>query len=411
MNELNKLKVVDFTAGRLSSDDINTDIPFRDNFDKTRTIQQANAVIGAYVNRNYKDMQNKADKDEIPTKLSELENDSGYITSDDIPSIPSKTSELTNDGANGVDPFITADDIPTIPTNTSDLYNDSGYITKSVNDLDNYTNNTDLTTLLSDKANTTDLNNVKSAIDYQSPTQLGTIRVHDIIGKNLLAKSNMCTGIYNISAGAYVNSSDACCTLNMIEINNTKQYTLSTNNTSSSNMYVMYYDSSKNYLGYINTYMSNVELKLHSYTNYSNAKYVNFRFDKPINQITQIQLEEGNTHTTYEEFKGYALTSANIQTDTLLGYSYNFGNMRIICGTVVGNFSSGKYSLNITNLHLKRGVECVIATCESGNYAMRYDFDNSSQISLDFYLLQNGNVASYSGNVRFGIVIFCSTEE
>lgn len=195
MSELNKLKVVDFTAGRLSSDDINTNIPFRDNFDKTRTIQQANAVIGAYVNRNYKDMQNKADKDEIPTKLSELENDSGYITSDDIPtktsdltndgtdgehpfitaddipSIPTKTSDLTNDGANGIDPFITAGDIPTdlssynndvgyitssdIPTDLSSYNNDVGYITNSVNDLTNYTNNTTLTSLLSGKASKT----------------------------------------------------------------------------------------------------------------------------------------------------------------------------------------------------------------------------------------------------------------
>ena len=42
----------------------------------------------------------------IPSKLSELTNDSGFLTADDI-NVPTKTSELTNDSG-----FITADDIP-----------------------------------------------------------------------------------------------------------------------------------------------------------------------------------------------------------------------------------------------------------------------------------------------------------
>lgn len=34
---------------------------------------------------------------EVPTKVSELDNDSGYITSEAIPSVPTKTSDLQND--------------------------------------------------------------------------------------------------------------------------------------------------------------------------------------------------------------------------------------------------------------------------------------------------------------------------
>lgn len=34
---------------------------------------------------------------EIPTKVSELENDAGYITENDLPEIPTKVSELEND--------------------------------------------------------------------------------------------------------------------------------------------------------------------------------------------------------------------------------------------------------------------------------------------------------------------------
>lgn len=54
----------------------------------------------------------------MPTKVSELENDSNFATTSDV---PTKTSELTNDSNFAV----TAD----IPTKTSELQNDSGYVT------------------------------------------------------------------------------------------------------------------------------------------------------------------------------------------------------------------------------------------------------------------------------------------
>lgn len=43
----------------------------------------------------------------VPTKVSSLENDAGYITESDIPTIPTKTSQLTNDSG-----FITSADVP-----------------------------------------------------------------------------------------------------------------------------------------------------------------------------------------------------------------------------------------------------------------------------------------------------------
>ena len=58
----------------------------------------------------------------IPTKTSQLTNDSGFITN---AAIPSKTSQLTNDSG-----FITNADI-SIPTKTSQLTNDSGFITNA----------------------------------------------------------------------------------------------------------------------------------------------------------------------------------------------------------------------------------------------------------------------------------------
>ena len=75
--------------------------------------QNARTNIGAGTSSfsgNYNDLSNKPT---IPTKTSDLTNDSGFIT---ISSVPTKTSDLTNDSG-----FITSS---SLPTKTSDLTND-----------------------------------------------------------------------------------------------------------------------------------------------------------------------------------------------------------------------------------------------------------------------------------------------
>lgn len=78
----------------------------------------------------------------VPTKTSDLTNDSGFLTSSDVstvamtgdyddltdkPSIPSKTSDLTNDSG-----FITSS---ALPTKLSDLTNDEGFTATSWNQI------------------------------------------------------------------------------------------------------------------------------------------------------------------------------------------------------------------------------------------------------------------------------------
>lgn len=73
---------------------------------------------------SYNDLTDKPAIPVVPTKTSDLTNDSGFITANDIPAaqdVPTKTSELTNDSG-----FITS---ASLPTKTSDLTNDSGFIT------------------------------------------------------------------------------------------------------------------------------------------------------------------------------------------------------------------------------------------------------------------------------------------
>ena len=77
----------------------------------------------------------------IPSKTSDLQNDSGFITEEDIPQIPDKTSDLINDsgfvnaaGASAAAPVQSVNgqrgEVQIhIPTLISDLENDSGFIT------------------------------------------------------------------------------------------------------------------------------------------------------------------------------------------------------------------------------------------------------------------------------------------
>lgn len=128
------LRVVDYSYGRSDSRDVDTNVPFTQNYEKTRTIQQANVVIGAYVNKNYEELQ-------------ELKNR--------IINIPEKTSDLTNDGSDGEHPFIT----------------------NEVDDLVNYTNNDNLPNIdnLTNYTKTEDLSTVATTGDYDDLLNKPTI--------------------------------------------------------------------------------------------------------------------------------------------------------------------------------------------------------------------------------------------
>jgi len=85
----------------------------------TLTIKKNNAVQGTFTPTQD---ENVTINLTVPLKVSELINDTGFITNADI-SIPSKTSQLTNDSG-----FITN---AAIPTKTSQLTNDTGFITNA----------------------------------------------------------------------------------------------------------------------------------------------------------------------------------------------------------------------------------------------------------------------------------------
>ena len=111
-------------------------------YDSTITIQKNGAMIGSFTVNS---QQNKTINIPVPSNVSELNNDVGYITASQVPAVPSnlsdfnndvgfitesavpsKVSELQNDAG-----YITASAIPAVPSKTSELENDSGFVTAS----------------------------------------------------------------------------------------------------------------------------------------------------------------------------------------------------------------------------------------------------------------------------------------
>lgn len=179
---------IDLT-GYATEDWVNTQIA---NFLTESQITQLinNSLANYYTQEQVNNLlDNKADKSSIPTKTSDLTNDSGYITKsvDNLDNYYTETeiNSLLGNKANTSD----------IPTKTSQLTNDSGYIDNTVNDLENYYkksetyNQTQVNNLLNNKADKTEiptkvseLENDKgyiSEIPIASATQLGGIKVGD----------------------------------------------------------------------------------------------------------------------------------------------------------------------------------------------------------------------------------------
>ena len=155
----------------------------------------------------YYDGKRIAEYIEIPTTTSQLTNDSGFITSANLPnltpyqakndsdlnttnktvvgainelktnvnniSVPTKTSQLTNDSG-----YITNSDIPTIPSKVSQLTNDSDYVTQTemtdaiadavtggTVDLTGYQKSRDTNLTTTDKTVVGAINELKDSID------------------------------------------------------------------------------------------------------------------------------------------------------------------------------------------------------------------------------------------------------
>ena len=97
-------------------------------------------------------LEDKADVSDIPDVSNFITKDVNNLT------YYTKSSDLASVATSGdYGDLLNKPTIPTVPTDVSAFNNDAGYITKSVDDLTNYTDSNTLTTLLSGKENSIDI--------------------------------------------------------------------------------------------------------------------------------------------------------------------------------------------------------------------------------------------------------------
>lgn len=128
------IKVVDFTHGKKDSDNVNTNIPFKKNFAEAKTIQSANVVIASYTNKNITDLAKLENKTNVlENDLNNLNNKTNVLESN-LNNLNNETNVLKADVTNLNNEINLKADKTEIPTKTSELTNDSNYITSSYHD-------------------------------------------------------------------------------------------------------------------------------------------------------------------------------------------------------------------------------------------------------------------------------------
>ena len=130
----------------------------------------ANGIVVDEGTTDYTELENKPQINGVELSGNKSATDLNLVTSDDI---PTAVSELTNDTGYITNSALTDYALKTeLPTNTSDLNNDSGYITNTVNNLTNYTPTSTLST------------------NYVNTTSDQTINGRKVFIDNIVSKSN-----------------------------------------------------------------------------------------------------------------------------------------------------------------------------------------------------------------------------
>ena len=141
----------------------------------------------------------KADASAIPTKTSQLTNDSGFLTSHQDLSAYAKTADVNTALAKKAD-------TSAIPTKTSQLTNDSGYLT-SHQSLADYAKTADVNTALAAKADVTEL--AKKQDTLVSGTSIKTINGLDLLGEGNITIEGGGSGGSGTVTGVSVNGASA----------------------------------------------------------------------------------------------------------------------------------------------------------------------------------------------------------
>lgn len=398
----------------------------------------------------------------VPTKLSELTNDEGFITNaeETDPTVPSYVKNITQANINswndkqdqlvstqniksingnsilgsgnltitneyeagtGIDitgniisntitSYNDLTDTPIIPTKTSDLVNDSGYITNSVDDLQNYLSTLDLDKILPKSSDSGTNLYLEDSAEMKLDIKLKAHEMvqHTTTGKNMLnpigaSDSNNGIDFTNNGDGTFTANGTASANTNFpltiltdtpITLEANESYTQSLNIVSGTfggsivpafkngggTISYNYFNSTS--VSPNSTKTPTEEMYAHSYNFYisSGTTITNCTF--------KVQLEKGSTATTYEEYTGgYASPNPDYPQDihvttgentiTMCGINL-FDKSTVQTGKIV-NRNDGDLSNNASYsasdyIPVKAGISYYQSNCNS-YYSVYYDKD------------------------------------
>lgn len=215
------------------------------------------------------DLSDYATKDEIPTKISKLENDSGFITSE---SVPKQLSHLENDMgfmdyATAVGHgFTTWDDIP---VNVSEFENDAGYIT---NDALPQINIDDV------------IEDIEGSVNLYEPTTEGWID-NTIIYADGTTKEN-----------------NKFCLTPLIPVNPSATYSVGFKHQSLNNVFC--YDDDGNYIDWKMSNGVDGDILSYSFTTEENVAYIRFNLSK----MTDLETTIANFNSSFILVEGVGVS-------------------------------------------------------------------------------------------------------
>ena len=288
------------------------------------------------------DLEEYAKIEDVPTKVSELENDKGYLVNQDISGkadvedIPTKVSELENDRGYATERFVDSkiETINnTVNSNTNTINSKINTINSNINTINSNINtinteidniNTDLTNVseniedslifdskdgylkdieilgntIQDQDNLADIRSVGDKLENQELYEIPVLSC----GKNLVGV-NLLTGKYNNDTGEFEAFGATTCNTTPIKVNSNTMYVISRPTLESYlNNRIFFYDKYMNYIGNVLTVGdSNFETP-------SNAKYINFQVATSLGSDLKVQIEEGTVATPYEPYQEHKLT-------------------------------------------------------------------------------------------------------
>lgn len=280
-------------------------------------------------------------------------------------------------------------DLPTIPTNLSELTNDVGYVTRTVDDLEHYLPISVLEDILPSVSDSGTELYLENSAKYKLKLEIEPheIEQHTTTGKNLLNLEELLNGTISQSDGETITpNAGVYYTPQYIKIDPSTQYSFSCTQSNIA-VRVFYYDTDKNFLS---TAVASTSGTSASITSGATAEYLRCQY---ANTFTEMQFEKG-TATSFEEYTGGIPAPNPLYPQTI--HTNNGDNTIKLANKNLFNANDIKvgYSINASGLETENSV------WNASNY-IKLEPSTTYTISINTSSTGNATYSQYNESETF----------